>query len=75
VPDDRDQWSVFHFSQSNPAGHGQDDVPALLRRVADSVERLGEVDVLDITFRTAPGESGDDLTMTVYYSRRDPQTS
>lgn len=74
MPDDRDRWSVFHFSQSNPAGPGQGNVPALLRRVADSVERLGAVDILDITFRAAPTESEDDLTMTVYYSRRDATT-
>jgi hypothetical protein len=35
APDER--WSMFHFSQSNPAGPGQGDVAALLRRVADSI--------------------------------------
>jgi hypothetical protein len=27
-------WMIEHFSQANPEGAGQDDVPALLRRVA-----------------------------------------
>jgi hypothetical protein len=38
-----ESWTIKHFSQSNPAGTGQDDVPALLRRVADSIESLGTV--------------------------------
>jgi hypothetical protein len=75
VADARDRWSTFHFSQSNPAGPRQDSVPALLRRVADSVERLGEIDVLDITFHTTPTVAGPDLTMTVYYDRPDPASS
>jgi len=67
--DDRQEWTIFHFSQSNPGGPGQGDVPALLRRVADSVEALGEVIVEDITFSTEPTDEERDLTMTVYYDR------
>lgn len=67
-----DEWSIFHFSQSNPAGPGSGDVPALLRRVADSVEALGPVEVQDVTFSsTVDSEGEDDLTMTVYYHRPD----
>ena len=44
-------WTIHHFSQSNPAGPGQGDVAALLRRVADTVESLGDVQVQDLTFR------------------------
>jgi hypothetical protein len=43
-------WSVRHFSQASPQCHGHDDVPALLRRLADSIERLGPVEVHDIGF-------------------------
>jgi hypothetical protein len=64
-----DEWTVFHFSQSNPSGRGQEDVPALLRRVADSVEALGDVTVQDITFSTKVTADERDLTMTVYYHR------
>jgi len=31
-------WMIRHFSQANQKGPGQGDVPALLRRVADSIE-------------------------------------
>jgi hypothetical protein len=40
-----EEWTIFHFSQSNPAGPGQGSVAALLRRVADSIEALGAVTV------------------------------
>ena len=64
---DRDWSSVLHFSQSNPPGEGQGDVAALLRRVAESLDQLGEVQVADITFHTWTTDDEDDLTMTVYY--------
>jgi hypothetical protein len=41
--DARDKWTTFHFSQSNPNGVGEGDVAALLRRVADSIDDLGDV--------------------------------
>ena len=63
-----ESWTIRHFSQSNPSGTGQGDVPALLRRVAASVEALGPVEVQDIAFHS---ESDDDgyvwPSMTVYF--------
>ncbi len=41
------------FSQSNPSGPGQGDVGALLRRVAVTLDELGDVQVGDITFSSA----------------------
>jgi hypothetical protein len=66
VPDD---WTISHFSQSNPSGESQGDVAALLRRVADGIESLGDVQVQDITFTSSPTDGEDDLTVTVYYER------
>ncbi|MET9630653.1 hypothetical protein ABZX92_24595 [Lentzea sp. NPDC006480] len=68
MPDEFARWTAFHFSQSNPAGRGQGDVSALLRRVADTIDALGEVEIMDITFKATPTESEDDLTMTVHYT-------
>lgn len=62
-------WTISHFSQSNPAGEGQGDVPALLRRVADSIDSLGDVQIQDITFTSEPTGGEDDLTVTVYFHR------
>ena len=66
-----DEWRAFHFSQANPGGERQDDVPALLRRVADSIAELGEVQVMDVVFRTERTSEGDSHPMTVYYLRPD----
>jgi len=75
MPDDKpsdafgggEPWTISHFSQSNPAGPAQGDVAGLLRRVADSLDELGDVTVQDITFSSKVTGGEDDLTMTVYY--------
>jgi hypothetical protein len=69
--DQRDKWTILHFSQANPEGAEQGDVPALLRRVADSIEALGPVMVQDITFSSEPTADERDVSMTVYYHRDD----
>jgi len=65
-----DEWSILNFAQSNPAGVGQGDVAALLRRVADTLDELGDVQVEDITFKSQVTEGEDGLTLTVYYHRQ-----
>ena len=62
-----ESWTIRHFSQANPKGPGQDNVPALLRRLADSVDELGKVEVQDITFETEITEHGNWCSMTVYF--------
>ena len=64
---DAGPWVINHFSRSNPDGAGQGDVAALLRRVAESLDALGDVDVQDVVFHSEVTEGEDDLTMTVYY--------
>jgi hypothetical protein len=51
-PDPVDEvWgTVRDFSQCNPAGAGQGDVAALLRRVAVSLDELGDVQIQDGRF-------------------------
>ena len=61
-------WSCRHFSQANPIGPGQDDVPALLRRVADSIEALGQVEVHDLLLHTEVNDDGNWHNLTVYFS-------
>lgn len=61
------RWTIFHFSQSNPTGPGQGDVAALLRRVADSIDALGDVTVQDLVFHSEVTDGEDDLCVTVYY--------
>jgi hypothetical protein len=65
-------WSAQHFSQANPAGPGQDDVAALLRRVADTIAELGEVNILDLVMHVAVTEDGYWPSITVYYTTDRP---
>jgi hypothetical protein len=58
---------IHHFSQGNAKGPGQDDVPAMLRRVAESIEGLGVVTVQDITFENEVTEDGLWPSLTVYF--------
>jgi hypothetical protein len=62
-------WSIEHFSQANPIGEGQDDVPALLRRVAESIEALGDVRVQDLLMHTEVTAEGEWHSLTVYFHR------
>jgi hypothetical protein len=64
-------WTIEYFAQTNPAGDDQDDVPALLRRVADSVEKLGSIDVIDIILHTEITDTVDRPSLTVYFRRRE----
>ena len=64
-----DDWSVFHFSLGNPFGPDEGNVAKLLRSLADTIEAKGDIQVMDITFFHKPTVLGDDLQMTVYYTR------
>ncbi|GAB3176775.1 hypothetical protein ABT214_19845 [Micromonospora purpureochromogenes] len=59
--------TVRYFATANPVGPGQDDVPALLRRVADTIEELGPVWIQDVTFENEINEHGDWYSLTVYF--------
>jgi hypothetical protein len=72
MPRDWSEWSALHFSQSNPIGFGQWDVPALLCRIADTIDGLGVVGIQDIAFHAELDDDGADRpSMTVYYNRLD----
>jgi hypothetical protein len=60
-------WTARHFAQANPAGTGQDDVPMLLRRVADTIEELGRVYVQDLVLHNEITPEGDWYSITVYF--------
>ncbi|MEU7291961.1 hypothetical protein AB0A76_01955 [Streptomyces exfoliatus] len=60
-------WTVRHFSQANPSGPGCDSVPDLLRRLADSIEALGPVEVQDVVLSDEMTEHGPWRSGTVYY--------
>ena len=66
-----ESWTIRHFSQALPQGTDRGDVVALLRRVADTIERLGPVEVQDITFGTEVTENGPSHHLTVYFHDAD----
>lgn len=67
-------WTANHFSQSNPRGPGQDDVPALLRRVAETIAGLGDAWVTDLVMHNEITAEGNWPAIVVYY-RKDPSQS
>jgi hypothetical protein len=65
-------WIIQHFSQSNGNGPEQvGHVPELLRRVADTIEGLGDIAVQDITFGTDITAQGPAHHLTVYFHPED----
>ncbi|MER5326401.1 hypothetical protein [Streptosporangium roseum] len=64
---ERITYTMHHFSQANPKGPGQSDVPALLRRVADTIEDLGHVEVHDVIMHNEITEGEDWPNLTVYF--------
>ena len=65
-------YTIFHFSQSNPKGRDQGNVPRLLRGVAKTIAEKGDITVQDITFHTELDDEAEWWpALTVYYSRDD----
>jgi len=73
-PKTPESWTTRHFSQANLKGPGQRDVPALLRRVADSIQGLGAVNIQDLTFGTEITEDGPWRHLTVYFHPEEAAT-
>lgn len=59
---------MHHFAQANPKRRGQDDVPALLRRVAATLEGIAGAEVMDLALHNHIDEDGDHYSLTVYYA-------
>lgn len=64
----RKKFTTSHFSQANPRGEGQGNVPALLRRVAETIEDLGNAQVSDLVLHSEITSDGENWpSLTVYY--------
>ena len=61
-------WTIEHFSLANPKGPGQNNVPLLLRRVADLIEE-SSAEVQDLVLHTEVNEFGNWPSVTVYFHR------
>lgn len=58
------RWTCQQFAVSDPDA----DVPRLLRNVADAIEELGEIDILDVTFCLEVEAPETEAKMAVYFS-------
>jgi hypothetical protein len=65
------EYTALHFSQANPRGPGQGDVPMLLRTIASTLQELGDVTVQDLVLHTEVTAEGDWPSITVYYTKAD----
>lgn len=63
------EYSCQHFSINNPMGEGQDDVPRLLRRVAETIEDLGQIEPRHLIMDIEVTEDGFLPVITFYYDR------
>lgn len=71
---DRPGWPILQFTQGLGDGTGRDDIAALLRHVADTIEGLGDVVIQDIVFHQELfHEDADWPHLTVYYHEKDDQ--
>ncbi|GGO68016.1 hypothetical protein [Nonomuraea cavernae] len=61
-------YQTHHFSLANPQGEGQEDVPTLLRRVADTLDGLGAIEIRDLILHTDLDDEGTSWpSVTVYF--------
>lgn len=65
-----DRWSCRHFSLSNPSGPDEENLPLLLRRLADQIEeqQIVSTDILDLTVSSEITANGPWWSATVYWS-------
>jgi len=64
---------AHHFSLSNPIDDGADDLPKLLRRLADTIQDLGidPMNMLDLTIHEEVTADGPWWSGTFYWSMQD----
>jgi hypothetical protein len=63
-------WKCNNLSITEHGG----DAAALLRKAADAIEQLGDIEILDVTYRRPGDPPALELTVTVYfYFRSEPR--
>ena len=60
------KWTCNHFSITDHRGNAA----RLLRKAADAIEKMGEIEVLDIAFRSPAEPTFKEITVSVYFSFR-----
>jgi hypothetical protein len=57
------RWTCNNLAITDSEG----DAPRLLRKVADAIEQLGNIEILDITYRPPTEPPLLELTVTLYF--------
>jgi hypothetical protein len=72
-----ESWSSQHFSLANPRDDAADNLPKLLRRLADEIEarRLDPMKILDLTISQEIIEGGPWWSASLYWSETDSETN
>jgi hypothetical protein len=72
-----ESWSSQHFSLANPRDDGANDLPKLLRRIADEIEamQLDPMKILDLTISQEIIESGPWWSASLYWSPAGSETT
>lgn len=65
-------YDCQHFSLSLPKGRGQESIPNLLRHLANTLEKEGSIEVMDIVFHNEEiDENGVEWpNFTVYFTKK-----
>ena len=56
-------WKCHQFAITEHGG----DAAALLRKAADAIVQLGDIEILDVTYRRPSDPPALELTVTVYF--------
>jgi hypothetical protein len=65
------KWTCNQLVITRP----REEPAALLRKLADSIEQLGAIDVLDITYSSSWGPTPPEITATLYFALLDDPKS
>lgn len=67
--EDARNWKCHNLAITEHRG----DAAALLRKAADAIEQLGDIEILDVTYRPPADPPALELTVSVYfYFRSEP---
>jgi hypothetical protein len=65
-----------HYSLANAQGSGDEgNLPVLLRRMAELIENLGNINVLDLVADSEIGDEQETWSLTVYFVSSDSGSS
>jgi hypothetical protein len=70
-----ESWTAHHFTLANPITNDVTDLPRLLRRVADHIEKQGitPMQLLDVAVHQEITADGPYWSVTVYWSPDTPE--